>query len=83
MPTLREIGIDLVANAPYGLAGPKGMHPLIVGAIHETFRKGMEELSYTAALVRLDQEPFYMNNEEYRDFAAQQINSQRQINRRD
>ena len=25
VPTLRELGIDLVVNSPFGLAGPKGI----------------------------------------------------------
>ena len=30
VPTLKELGINLVANSPYGLAGPKGMDPKVV-----------------------------------------------------
>jgi tripartite-type tricarboxylate transporter receptor subunit TctC len=29
VPTLRDVGIDLVSNSPYGLAGPKDMDPAI------------------------------------------------------
>jgi tripartite-type tricarboxylate transporter receptor subunit TctC len=52
VPTLKEIGIDMVVNSPYGLAGPKGMDPKIVKILHDAFKKGMEEPSYTAALVQ-------------------------------
>ena len=24
VPTLREVGIDMVSNSPFGIAGPKG-----------------------------------------------------------
>ena len=58
VPTLNEIGIDLVANAPYGLAGPKGMDPKIVAILHDAFKKGMAEPSYVSALRQLDQVPF-------------------------
>ena len=46
VPTLREIGIDMVSNSPFGIAGPKGMDPKIVKVLHDAFKKGMEEPSY-------------------------------------
>jgi tripartite-type tricarboxylate transporter receptor subunit TctC len=73
VPTLKEIGIDLVANAPYGLAGPKGMNPGTVGILHDAFKKGMEEPSYRATLGQLDQEPFYLSSQDYYEFAIRQI----------
>ena len=27
VPTLQEVGIDMVSNSPFGIAGPKGMDP--------------------------------------------------------
>jgi len=73
VPTLKEIGIDMVVNSPYGLAGPKGMDPKIVKILHDAFKKGMEEPSYTAALVKLDQELAYLNTDDYVKHVAQQI----------
>jgi tripartite-type tricarboxylate transporter receptor subunit TctC len=73
VPTLREIGVDLVANAPYGLAGPKGMSADSVKVLHDAFRKGMEEETYLSALHELDQEPFYLNSRQYREFVIGQI----------
>ena len=35
VPTLREAGIDIVSVSPFGLAGPKGMDPAVVKALHE------------------------------------------------
>ena len=56
VPTLREIGIDMVSNSPFGIAGPKGMDPKVVKVLHDAFKKGMEEPSYAAAIAKLDQE---------------------------
>jgi tripartite-type tricarboxylate transporter receptor subunit TctC len=77
VPTLREIGIDMVVEAPYGLAGPKGMDPKIVKILHDAFKKGMEDPSYTAVLARLDEESYYMGSSDYRDFAIQQVAEQK------
>ena len=79
VPTLKEIGIDLIANSPYGIAGPKGMDPKIVRILHDAFKRGLEEPSHLAAMARLDQEPFYLNSRDYRAFAMQQIVEQKRL----
>ena len=73
VPTLRDIGIDMVSNSPFGIAGPRGMEVGIVKQLHDAFKKGLEEPSYAAAMASLDQELFYLNSEDYRKFALQQI----------
>jgi len=73
VPTLRDIGIDMVSNSPFGIAGPRGMEPSIVKLLHDAFKKGLEEPSYAAAMASLDQERFYLSSEDYRKFALQQI----------
>jgi tripartite-type tricarboxylate transporter receptor subunit TctC len=78
-PTLRETGVNMVSNSPYGIAGPKGMDPKIVKALHDAFKKGMDEPSYAAAQVKLDQEPAYLGTEDYRKYALQQIVEERKI----
>jgi tripartite-type tricarboxylate transporter receptor subunit TctC len=66
VPTLKDTGIEMVVNGPYGIAGPKGMDPKIVKYLHDAFQKGMNESSFTAILAQLDQDPFYMSSEDYR-----------------
>jgi tripartite-type tricarboxylate transporter receptor subunit TctC len=70
---LRDLGIDIVSNSPFGIAGPRGMEPKIVKALHDAFKKGLEEPSYAAATANLDQELFYLSSEDYQKFAMQQI----------
>jgi len=79
VPTLKEVGIDLVSNSPFGIAGPKGMEPKIVAPLHDAFHKGMEEPSYKAEMVKFDQEPFYMNSADYRAYAQRTVAEQKQI----
>jgi len=71
VPTLREIGIDMVSNSPFGIAGPKGMDPKIVRVLHDAFKKGLEEPS--------DQELFYLSSEDYQNFAMRQIEEARRF----
>ena len=79
VPTLRESGIDLVSNSPFGLAGPKGMDPKVIAALHDAFKKGMDEPSYRAEIAKFDQEPFYMNTADYRAYALRTLAEQKQI----
>jgi tripartite-type tricarboxylate transporter receptor subunit TctC len=79
VPTLREIGIDMVANSPFGIAGPKGMDPKVVKALHDAFKKGLDEPSYVEAMAKLDQEQFYLSSEDYQKFALQQIEEARRF----
>jgi tripartite-type tricarboxylate transporter receptor subunit TctC len=79
VPTLREIGIDMVANSPFGIAGPKGMDPKVVKALHDAFKKGLEDPSYVDAMAKLDMEQFYLSSADYQKFALQQIEEARRF----
>jgi tripartite-type tricarboxylate transporter receptor subunit TctC len=79
VPTLREVGIDLIANSPFGIAGPKGMDPKVVQVLHDAFKKGLEEPSYVEAIAKLDQEQFYLSTADYQAFAKQQIEEARRF----
>ena len=65
VPTLRELGIDIVSNAPYGLAGPKGMAPATVRALHDAFRAALFDPASLAALERFDMPLLHLGPEEY------------------
>lgn len=43
VPTLREVGIDLVFDSPWGIAGPKGMDPAVVKRIDQAFKKALDD----------------------------------------
>jgi tripartite-type tricarboxylate transporter receptor subunit TctC len=69
VPTLRELGIDIVSNAPYGLAGPKGMTHGTVRALHDAFRTALLDPASLAALKRFDMPLLYLGPDEYHAFA--------------
>jgi len=79
VPTLREVGIDVVANSAYGVAGPRGMNDRVVKILHDAFKKGMEEPTFVAVLKKLEQEPIYQSTEDYRAYIAQELIVQRQL----
>jgi tripartite-type tricarboxylate transporter receptor subunit TctC len=77
VPTLKDLGIDMVSNSPFGIAGPKGMDPSVVKVLHDAFGKGMREPAYAESMAKLDQELFYLNSADYEKFALEQIEEAR------
>ncbi len=73
VPTLREVGVDMVSNSPYGLAGPKGMDPKVVKILHDALKKGMEDPLHLAALERYDQDLWYRSTEDYARYARDTV----------
>lgn len=73
VPTLKEL-YGIVANSPWGIAGPKGMDPRVVRVVHDSFRKAMADPLFVQTLDRVGMEVFYMAGDEYlkwrRDTAA-------------
>jgi len=79
VPNLKESGIDMVSNSPFGIGGPRGMDPAVVKVLHDAFKKGMEEQSYKDSMAKLDQEAFYLDTAAYHAYAMQQVEEQRQL----
>lgn len=68
-PTLKELGLDIVQNSPFGIGAPRGTPADVVAKLHEAFKKAMEEPSYVQALARYDMLPMYMSPAQYSKFA--------------
>jgi len=79
VPILKETGIDMISNSPFGIGGPKGMDPAVVKVLHDAFKKGMEEQSYKDSMAKLDQEAFYLDTAAYHAYAMQQVGEQKQL----
>ena len=68
-PTLKELGLNLVQNSPFGIGAPKGTPPAVVKRLHDAFKQAMEQESYKTALGRYDMVPMYMSTAAYQKFA--------------
>ncbi|MCB4825300.1 tripartite tricarboxylate transporter substrate binding protein [Roseicella aerolata] len=69
VPTLREVGIDIVADSPFGLGGPKGIDPGVVRVLHDAFKEALFDPQHVATLERYDMPLRYMGPEDYAKFA--------------
>ena len=69
VPTLKELGVDLVQASPFGLGAPKNTPASVVTRLHDAFKAAMEQESYKTALARYDMLPMYMSSAAYTKFA--------------
>lgn len=69
VPTLKELGLNIVQASPYGIGGPKGMDPALVKRIHDAFKQAMEGSNHVEALAKYDQALMYMGPQQYAKFA--------------
>ena len=70
-PTLKELGLDIVQNSPFGIGAPKGTPADVVKRLHDAFKLAMDQDNYKAALARYDMVPIYMNSAAYTRFAQE------------
>ena len=69
VPTLKELGIDIVQTSPYGLVAPKGTPAEVVQKLHDAFKQALEMPSSVEALAKYDMLPNYMSSAQYTEFA--------------
>ena len=70
--TLKETGIDLVVNSPYGVCGPKGMEPALVKKIHDAFKEGLFDPATQAVMEKFSMPTLYLDTEAYAAAAKEQ-----------
>jgi tripartite-type tricarboxylate transporter receptor subunit TctC len=71
VPTLQQLGYPFVFDSPFGIAGPKGMDPKIVAAIHDAFKKAIDDPAVQATLAKYDMVVNYKNTADYVKFVKE------------
>jgi len=79
VPTANDLGLDMVYNSPYGIAGPKGLEPKVVKTLHDGFKKALEDPEDLKVLDQLDQELWYRSSEDYANFARETFQRERAL----
>jgi tripartite-type tricarboxylate transporter receptor subunit TctC len=68
VPTIKEIGYDVVARSHLGVIGPKGMPKPIVAKLAEAFKKAMDEPEFIEVMKKFDMPHFYLGTEGYEKY---------------
>jgi tripartite-type tricarboxylate transporter receptor subunit TctC len=79
VPTLQELGYETVSDSPIGVGGPKGMDPVVVKALHDAFKKSLDDPAVLALFEKLDQSVIYMDTPTYTKFARDSFTSERVV----
>ena len=77
VPTLNELGYRTVSDSPFGVCGPKGMEPAVVRALHDAFRKTLEDPAVLATFEKFDQPVIYLDTEQYTRWARETYEAER------
>ena len=78
-PTLKELGINIVQNSPFGIGAPRGTPPATVKRLHDAFKTAMEDPSYVQSLARYDMLPMYMSSAAYTRFAQETFTKEKAL----
>jgi tripartite-type tricarboxylate transporter receptor subunit TctC len=70
--TLKEAGIDLEVNSPYGVCGPKGMDPAVVKKIHDAMKEALYSPETQAVMEKFNMPVLYLDTAAYDKAAREQ-----------
>lgn len=73
VPTLTELGFNIVAGNPVGVVGPAGVPPEVVKILQDALFKASEDPDYIRTLELADQVPQLMSAGQYREYAGKQV----------
>lgn len=76
-PTLREQGVDIVNESPFGIGVPRGTDKAVVQALHDAFRAALSEPAVRAAFERFHLPILPMSPAEYEAFARRTVAQER------
>jgi len=79
VPTLKELGHDIVAMSPYGLGGPRGLPAPIVATLHDAFKKAMFDPVFVQEIAKYDQEVDYLGPAAYGQWLREQYARERAV----
>ena len=68
VPTLRELGYDVVVDAPHGIGAPKGLTPAVAAKLRDAFRQAANSPEFKAVIDKLDAPLLYLDGPDYEKY---------------
>ena len=82
VPTVKELGIEVIVESPGGLVGPKGMDPAVVTVLAEAFRAAAQEPDHLKFLDNMDQPLILLDGPAYKAAMAKTYEEEKELLRR-
>ena len=67
-PTLKELGYNVVVDAPNGIGAPKGVDPAILARLREAFNQAVASPEFKAVTDKLDAPLLYLDGPDYEKY---------------
>jgi tripartite-type tricarboxylate transporter receptor subunit TctC len=69
-PTLRELGYNVVVDAPNGIGAPKGMDPAVTKKLRDAFRIAVASPEFKQVADKIDAPVLYLDGPDYEKYVA-------------
>ncbi len=79
VPTLRELGFDIVSTSPYGVGGPAGMPPEVVRTLDAAFLKALDDPQHLEVLKRFDMVKVALDHAAYTEEVKRMVAVEKEI----
>ncbi|RVT99505.1 tripartite tricarboxylate transporter substrate binding protein [Rhodovarius crocodyli] len=79
VPTLKELGHDMVVTSNYGISGPPRMDSGVVRVLHDVFKDALMGAENTRVREQFDMPLVYLSTEQYTDFIRARVDQERAI----
>jgi tripartite-type tricarboxylate transporter receptor subunit TctC len=79
VPTVKELGYDLVVESPVGLVAPKNLDARIAARLQAAFGKAAGDPAFLKQLDTFDMQPNLMTGEAYAAYARAQFERERKM----
>jgi tripartite-type tricarboxylate transporter receptor subunit TctC len=67
-PTLKELGHNVVVDAPNGIGAPKGVPPAVTAKLRDAFRQAVASPEFKAVIDKLDAPLLYLDGPDYEKY---------------
>jgi len=79
VPTVKELGHDLVITSPIGIVAPRKLDPAIAGRLQAAIRKAEKHPDYQRLLQEYDLAPWPLDGNAFRSYAQAQYGREKQM----
>ncbi|SPA01444.1 conserved hypothetical protein;UPF0065; putative exported protein [Cupriavidus taiwanensis] len=78
-PTLKELGYNVVVEAPNGIGAPKGLPPAVEKKLRDAFRAAVASNEFKQVAARLDAPVMYLDGPDYKKYVASVYEQETQL----
>ena len=78
-PTLKDMGYNVVVDAPNGIGAPKGLDPAVEKALRDAFRIAVASDEFKAVADRIDAPVMYLDGPDYQKYVQTMYDRETQL----